>query len=719
MKSCLVVGSNNLVAKLMIDRLDKEGWRVSVLSPNADEKKDKHIFEHYAYDYESESVSGVIESARPDVIVFLGAYDMNFIVGQKAQEYTRKYLNGLSNLLISAGKLGVRNFVYLSSEEVFESGYVADITEDVLPSPDSYRAMVIFQGETIAMKYNSVSSMEVTVARLDGVYCMPSSSAECVDECTKMCLKAMRGETLSVNSKRIFSILYESDAAEALYKLISAPARQHHIYHIASGLEISETELAGLIKTSSSTPVAVEDATTGLRERKILSGRMFSEEFGFSPRVSVADIVPRIIARMQSQLSNFEIGAGDSGKKRSFFSRFTHVAASYVEALVCFVISYFLTILIANVSALESVNVFLLYVLLFAAFYGSTLGIVAAFLSSIGYCLIEVAHRTGLELLLDVNTYIWIAQLFIIALAVGYVRDKLTQTQQDMKEEVGFLTTRLGDVSSINKSNVQIKNFFEERVVDSSESVGFIYNIVSKLDSVENSAVLFAATDTMMQMMSTSDVAVYRVLKNGYLRIVSSTSARSRSLGKSPNFMNYPEIVKELNEKKVYVNRRLEPSLPHLIGTLNDADDNISFIVMLWDVKLDHMTQYNINLLTVVCRLIGNAVMRSVTYLDAIAERRFIDGTSILGDEAFKSLCEIYKDAMERKLSEYCLIKIGNVGASAAECSERVKGMFRFTDYVGEVDGQYYVLLTNTNVNESNIVQSRLMANGISVQVIK
>ena len=712
----MIVGSNNLVARLLIDRLDKEGWRISILSPNPEDKKSRHIFEHYAYDYESESVSGVIESARPDVIIFLGAYDMNFIGGgQKAQEYTRRYLNGLSNLLICAGKLGVRHFLYLSSEEVFESGYVADITEDVLPSPDSYRATVIFQGETIARKYNSVSSMEVTVARLDGAYCMPSGAGECIDVCTSMCLKGMRGQTLSVNSKHIFSLLYESDVAEALYMLLSAPARQHHVYHIASGLEISETELAGLIKTSSSTPVFVEDATTGLRERKVLSGKLFSEEFGFAPRVSIAETIPKIIARMQSQLSNFEIGTGDSSKKRSFFSRFTHVAASYVEAVLGFAVSYLLTVLISDVSALQSINVFLLYVLLFAGFYGSTLGIVSAFLSSIGYCLLEVSTRSGLELLLDVNTYIWIAQLFIIALAVGYVRDKLSQTQQDMKEEVGFLSTRLSDISSINKSNVQIKNFFEERVVDSSESVGFIYNIVSKLDSVEDSAVLFAATDTMMQMMSTSDVAVYRVLKSGYLRIVSSTSARSRSLGKSPNFANYPDILKELTEKKIYVNRRL----PHLIGTLTDADNNVTFIVMLWDVKLDHMTQYNINLLTVVCRLIGNAVMRSVTYLDAVASRRYIDGTSILSEDAFRSLCDIYKDAMERRLSEYCLIRLEFPGSTAAECSERLKGMFRFTDYVGEVDGKYYVLLTNTTLEESNVVQGRLAAVGINFQVVK
>ena len=38
----------------------------------------------------------------------------------------------------------------------------------------------------------------------------------------------------------------------------------------------------------------------------------------------------------------------------------------------------------------------------------------------------QMYHRTGFEVALDYNTYVWIAQLMILGLSVGYLRDQLS-----------------------------------------------------------------------------------------------------------------------------------------------------------------------------------------------------------------------------------------------------------------------------------------------------
>ena len=60
---------------------------------------------------------------------------------------------------------------------------------------------------------------------------------------------------------------------------------------------------------------------------------------------------------------------------------------------------------------------FLLYVLLFAIVYGQQQATFSAICAVAGYMFRQMYTRTGFEVLLDYNTYVWIAQLFILGLA--------------------------------------------------------------------------------------------------------------------------------------------------------------------------------------------------------------------------------------------------------------------------------------------------------------
>lgn len=83
---------------------------------------------------------------------------------------------------------------------------------------------------------------------------------------------------------------------------------------------------------------------------------------------------------------------------------------------------------------------------------------------------------------MDYGTYVWMAQLFILGMVVGYMRDQIRYIKEKDKEEIGYLNGQLGDMIDINERNVRMKHMFERQIVNQKDSLGKIYAIVSELD---------------------------------------------------------------------------------------------------------------------------------------------------------------------------------------------------------------------------------------------
>ena len=73
---------------------------------------------------------------------------------------------------------------------------------------------------------------------------------------------------------------------------------------------------------------------------------------------------------------------------------------------------------------------------------------------------------------MDYGTYVWMAQLFILGMVVGYMRDQIRYIKEKDKEEIGYLNGQLGDMIDINERNVRMKHMFERQIVNQKD---FIY----------------------------------------------------------------------------------------------------------------------------------------------------------------------------------------------------------------------------------------------------
>lgn len=112
-----------------------------------------------------------------------------------------------------------------------------------------------------------------------------------------------------------------------------------------------------------------------------------------------------------------------------------------------------------------------------------------------------------------------------------------------------------------------------------------------------------------------------------------------------------------LKEHRVFINKSLDPQYPLMANAIFENEE-MQMIVMLWGLSWERMTLGQANMLVVVSALIQNAVLSARRYLQALEEKRYIEGSRILDQEAFSSLVTAYYHAKERNLVECVLLHL-------------------------------------------------------------
>lgn len=717
----LLAGGGSVLMNALIDKLNKNGHRVYLLTGQKENRFSyKRVFEKYNFTYDSGSVKDILDSVKPDVTVFTGAYDTNFSWESPRQEAVG-YTAGLMNILAAFSTLNTGRFFYLSSHEVYGAPHIDDIQEEEPQSPKGFRAMALTQGEDVCANYRKTQGTDTVVLRFDHLYWVPEKGGTEDNPCFRMCLEALRTGKISANGRRAFSMIYLNDAVEQLYKLICAEELKHACYHITSSEEIGEMKLAEMIREELDSGIETVDNTVGMSSRLVLDGSRFDGEFG-RKIFNHYDEGVRQVARFMKRYSNSFLTEEDSGgglavKAMNNTRRILKAVFPYIENLIGFVIFYLLNRSAAESRFVARLDFYLLYVLLFAVVYGQQQAIFSGFLAVAGYIVGQMGVRDGFDVLVDYNTYVWMAQLFIVGLVVGYLKDQLKFITGENRSRVKYLHGQLKDIEEINDSNVRMKHNFESQIVNHKDSLGKIYDVSSTLEQYGPEEVLFYAAQVLAKLMECEDVAVYTVANGDYARLFSSTSPNARKMGNSIKYTAMENLYGEIRERRVYINRNMEENMPMMASAVY-SEDKMQLILMLWGIPWERMTLGEANRLTIVGFLIQNAVVRANRYLEALRNRRYVEGTNVLDESAFTLLAKAFFDAREKGLTEYVLLEILAEGGNYEKVAATLGSSIRQSDYMGILrEGRLYVLLTNTSRENVGGIMERFKNAGYDSRV--
>lgn len=230
----------------MISKLTKNGHRVYLLTGQKNNRFSyKQVFEKYNFPYDSGSIKDIFESTRPDVVVFMGAYDTNFDWGEDARQDSVRYVAGLVNILSAYSVVKEGKFVYFSSQEVYGGVYIDNIGEEEPVSPKGFKAMAMVQGEETCENFRRTQGADTLILRFDHMYWIPEKGKSEDNDCFRMCLEALKTGKISANERRAFSMIYLNDAVELAYRILCEKDPTHSLYHISSMEPVNEKQLAG------------------------------------------------------------------------------------------------------------------------------------------------------------------------------------------------------------------------------------------------------------------------------------------------------------------------------------------------------------------------------------------------------------------------------------------------------------------------------------------
>jgi hypothetical protein len=212
-------------------------------------------------------------------------------------------------------------------------------------------------------------------------------------------------------------------------------------------------------------------------------------------------------------------------------------------------------------------------------------------------------------------------------------------------------------------------------------------------------------------------VAIYRVVGNGYCRLVASTSNRSYELGKSIKTSEYLEIFDTLNRKHIYINKSIDEKLPGMASGMEDENGQLQIVIFLWDIPYEKMTLQGSNTLRILSLLIQNAVTRSTAYLEALAHRHYHGNTSIMEKSAFYALYKIYQNAEQKNLTVFSLLRLKSPMQEVEQTAKLISPLLRNTDLVGYMGKNiYYALLPNSQMQDIGPVLKRLQDAGFDAE---
>ena len=723
----LIAGSYGFMMNYLVERLRREQCEVYTIAGKDAKPKAIRLPVHSIYEFapDDTAVKYIIRGVQPDAVVFMGAQNDGYDWG--SDRTFARYSAELNNVLIWAKAYGVKHIVYLSGMGVFGEDAGENLTEDREPQPEGPAAMMAYSGECLCRLYQD-GVTAVTILRFPEVYGPSHFVYEKLNPVEQLCLDGIGGRTIRWKGPGDRMAIYVSDAVDAVYKALQKPRPQEIVYHVEGASSVSAQAVAARLQELYQRPVEArgrEDAG-----RLSLDGSRFAAEFSYAPHVDLAEGLKRTAAFVEKngaellerdQAAEAEKARREKGRWKEDLRAVLGGGKRTLENLALFLAALLLMNTLGAMELFERVDFMLLYVLIAAVGLGVGHSVLAVGLAT-GAHLYTAMRRTGLGVSTLIAQYPFIfGFLFylIVAILVSYsiLRHRLRLREQeeradDIQEEYDMLY-------EVDKTNVEIKQAFEQRLLNYGDSIGKVYSIVSELDVLDPEKVAQASLGVVQKIMKVKDVSLYRAGQEGYFHLAGATGEEAMGMKRAFQMDDYPELRRAMDEPGVFVDRGVGSGMPRMAAPICSGG-RLIYIIMLWNMEFDQLNVYQKDLFTVLSRIITASLERGYRYEEAGRDRRYYPGTDVLLPEAFREQVEEKLGAVRYAEADYSMIRVEAQDGPLEELSRRLRLLTREDDRFGRLrDGDTHVyLLIHANCADSAFVVNKLNNNGIRSEAV-
>ena len=719
----LVTGGYGFIGSFVAEKFYREGHKVFVLDNLSTGNKDNLTFTHSSstLEVENERCEEIFKANKFDVVIHLAAQvDVRTSIENPVLD-TKSNILGLLNMLHLTQKYKVEKFVFASSAAVYGQNKHVPLLEGNESNPISPYGFNKWLGENYCQKWNEMYNLETLCFRFSNVY-GPRQNASGDGGVISIFMDNLVNKkplTIHGDGTQTRDFIYVEDLSEAIYR--SVLSDMTGIYNLSSSTEISINELVETLSEITELPAIVsKDCRQGDIHRSCLDNSLLLEHLDWVPKYTLREGLEKTHqwfstnskketstkteTRLLPQIHN--------DKKPNKTNPFT----PYLENGFLFIITIFLESVSQN--SFESIDFMLIYILFTGMWLGKSQSILASVLTIIFYTYTNlVSGRELISLFIDNETLLHFVIYILIGIVSGYVIDKRNAKEQSIKMELDSLQSKHSFLTEIYQETRQVKEDLQNQILNSEDSVGKVYSIVNKLDSLEPEDIFAEAISVLEQTLKTQSVAIYVIGQNRqFLRLVSNSKNSNLSIPSSIKIDQETELASVINKGSVFVNKKLKPELPLVMAPIIRNDHTIG-IICVYEMNFEQLTLHYQNLLKVVVNLISASFARAYVHMQATNQERYITNSIILKPHYFHKLIEQKKNLKETLGIEFTLMELEK-SIEFTNYQFLLEGSLRETDYIGMDDsGRIYLVLANTCEVAAEVVYNRLTNKGVPLKI--
>lgn len=712
----------------LIERLHREKCDVYTIAGKRAKEKAVKLPVHNIFEFSPEGldVKYIMQCVQPDTVIFMGAQDDAF--DWSSDMTSSKYSSILTNVLIWAKTFQVSHFIYLSTMNVFGKSYSDALTEEAEPSPKKLKDLIIYNGEYLSKLYDD-GLMKVTVLRFPVVYGPSHFIYEKLNLIEEMCFEGKSKGSIAPSGYGSFMAIYVTDAVDAVYKTVMKEKCKQFVYHVAGKSVTSDVEISSILTEDYNNPVQVRE---GDEKKKsiFLNGEKFEEEFSYSPHIDIVTGINRsrqFVTDHFDELNEKNWTAEEREKKeakRQFKNNVLQIlnhAKKILENVALFALVLFITYKFGSNDIFANLDFMFLYVLIAAISFGVGNSVAAVILATGGNIYLKMLD-TGQGLSAVMSQYSIIFQFlfyFIAAIMISYTILRYKISMKEQNEKMEDLQEEYELIYDVNKTNVEIKRVFEDRLLNYGDSIGKIYNIVSELDVLDPEKIAVASLGVVRKIMNVKDVCIYKAGRGEYFHFIAATTQEARSMNRAIQLTEYPEMQRVLEMRDIYVNHKVGSKLPRMAAPIY-SENRLIYIIMLWNMEFEQLNTYQKNLFLVLAKIITSSLEKGYQYEEVGRQQKYYENTDILFPEIFRNqVLEKLKDVPHEQ-AEYSVIQIDLEGRSMVEISNQLKLLVRDEDKLGKFEDEdaYVYILAHASYSDVAFVVDKLNKNGLKSKAV-
>lgn len=477
------------------------------------------------------------------------------------------------------------------------------------------------------------------------------------------------------------------------------------IVHLVGPEAVKYSDLAALFVKAGKKPsyIAPMNRTTPLPE---LDWERAYRDYHWVPRERLTEYLP---------------GKKHEVEKPSFWQKFKNFMEKmkklipWIETILGAII---LQLILKNTEGntlLSSVDYRLFFVIIIGSAHGTMFGMISGFFAYLSFCFFYLKTGEPWDLLLNMDNWLPFVIYLTAGGLTGYLKSSNDSKVEELEDTIDNKENEYAYLKDLHQQTCDMRDSLQEQVINSRDSYGKIYNMVSELDSLYPDEVILRTVQIFEDILDSANIEIYQRESNQrYIRkLVESKGSDFKA--NSLNLEKYPLLKKSVEEHELFTNKEFLEGYPSYCITI-EVTQSIDIIIAISKAQPNQYTKYYQNLIRIVAQLAKIALAKAVIFLNS--PTRYVNGTIFLKQTEFLQSWNVRHQIMLEGSGEHLTLKFTNTLPDDI-LSERIRSSVRATDVAGKMDNgdRYIIMMQATEANSQQII-GRLAAKGITASVV-